>query len=101
MWILFAFGSAFFSGLTAILEKCGIQKTDSKNRFNCSNRSEDDYRLNFFMDHGFYCRLTGYYNKFVRKDMDLFNPFRFIYRRLLALLLSGIAGRTCKCCRSD
>ena len=72
-----------------------------KNRFNCSNRSEDDYRLNFFMDHGFYCRLTGYYNKFVRKDMDLFNPFRFIYRRLLALLLSGIAGRTCKCCRSD
>lgn len=29
MWILFAFGSAFFSGLTAILAKCGIQKTDS------------------------------------------------------------------------
>lgn len=29
MWILFAFGSAFFSGLTAILAKCRIQKTDS------------------------------------------------------------------------
>ena len=29
MWILFAFGSAFFSGLTAILAKCGIRKTDS------------------------------------------------------------------------
>lgn len=29
MWILFAFGSALFSGLTAILAKCGIQKTDS------------------------------------------------------------------------
>lgn len=29
MWILFAFGSAFFLGLTAILAKCGIQKTDS------------------------------------------------------------------------
>lgn len=29
MWILFAFGSAFFAGITAILAKCGIRKTDS------------------------------------------------------------------------
>ncbi len=29
MWILFAFGSALFSGLTAVLAKCGIRKTDS------------------------------------------------------------------------
>ncbi|MGM9947307.1 EamA family transporter [Floccifex sp.] len=29
MWIVFAFGSAFFAGLTSILAKCGIQKTDS------------------------------------------------------------------------
>ena len=29
MWILFAFGSAFFAGVTAVLTKCGIQKTDS------------------------------------------------------------------------
>ncbi len=29
MWILFAFLSAFFAGLTSILAKCGIQKTDS------------------------------------------------------------------------
>lgn len=29
MWILFAVGSAFFAGVTAILAKCGIQKTDS------------------------------------------------------------------------
>lgn len=29
MWILYAFGSAFFAGLTAILAKCGIRKTDS------------------------------------------------------------------------
>ena len=29
MWILFAFGSAVFAGLTAILVKCGIRKTDS------------------------------------------------------------------------
>lgn len=29
MWLVFAFGSAFFAGLTAILAKCGIKKTDS------------------------------------------------------------------------
>lgn len=29
MWILFAFGSAFFAGITAILAKIGIKKTDS------------------------------------------------------------------------
>ncbi len=29
MWILFAFGSAIFAGLTAILAKCGVRKTDS------------------------------------------------------------------------
>ena len=29
MWLLFAIGSSFFAGITAILAKCGIQKTDS------------------------------------------------------------------------
>ena len=29
MWLAFSFGSAFFAGLTAILAKCGIRKTDS------------------------------------------------------------------------
>lgn len=29
MWIAFACGSAFFAGVTAILAKCGIRKTDS------------------------------------------------------------------------
>ena len=29
MWILFAFGSALFAGLTSVLAKCGIKKTDS------------------------------------------------------------------------
>lgn len=29
MWILFAFGSAIFAGMTSILAKVGIQKTDS------------------------------------------------------------------------
>ena len=29
MWIVFAFLSALFAGLTSILAKCGIRKTDS------------------------------------------------------------------------
>lgn len=29
MWILYAFGSALFAGITSILAKCGIKKTDS------------------------------------------------------------------------
>lgn len=29
MWVVFAFGSAFFAGVTSILAKCGIRKTDS------------------------------------------------------------------------
>lgn len=29
MWILYAIGSSFFAGITAILAKCGIRKTDS------------------------------------------------------------------------
>ena len=29
MWIFFAFASALFAGLTSILAKCGIKKTDS------------------------------------------------------------------------
>lgn len=29
MWIVYAAGSSFFAGITAVLAKCGIQKTDS------------------------------------------------------------------------
>ena len=29
MWVIFALGAAFFAGLTSILAKCGIKKTDS------------------------------------------------------------------------
>lgn len=29
MWVVLAFGSALFAGLTAVLAKCGIRKTDS------------------------------------------------------------------------
>jgi len=28
-WLFYAIGSSFFAGITAILAKCGISKTDS------------------------------------------------------------------------
>lgn len=29
MWLLYAAGSAFFAGITSVLAKCGIKRTDS------------------------------------------------------------------------
>lgn len=29
MWIFYAIDSSFFAGITVVLEKCGIKKTDS------------------------------------------------------------------------
>ncbi|MFQ8833847.1 MAG: multidrug DMT transporter permease, partial [Ruthenibacterium lactatiformans] len=29
LWLLFAFGSAFFAGITAVLAKIGMEKIDS------------------------------------------------------------------------
>ena len=29
MWLIYGLGSAFFAGVTSILAKCGIRKTDS------------------------------------------------------------------------
>ena len=29
MWVMLAFASAFFAGVTSILAKCGIKETDS------------------------------------------------------------------------
>ena len=29
MWIIYAVSASFFAGITAVLAKCGIQKTDS------------------------------------------------------------------------
>lgn len=29
MWVVFAFASALFAGLTSVLAKCGIKNTDS------------------------------------------------------------------------
>lgn len=47
MWIIYAFGSALLAGLTSILAKCGIRKTDSN-----TARATDNHRIDIFMDNG-------------------------------------------------
>ena len=40
MWVIYAFGSSFFAGITAILAKIGIKNVVSKNiRDNFANES--------------------------------------------------------------
>lgn len=57
MWIAFAFGSAFFAGITSILAKCGIKK----NGFYRCDGSPDDYCFNLFVADGVYHRADGRY----------------------------------------
>ena len=54
MWILFAFGSALFAGLTAILAKCGIRNTDSK----CCDSIKNRCSVSFF--HGLWYLWSGH-----------------------------------------
>ena len=53
MWIVFAFCSALFAGLTSILAKCGIKKTDST----VATAIRTIVVLLFLMADGAYCRL--------------------------------------------
>lgn len=54
MWILYAVGSSFFAGITAILAKCGIQKTNS----NVATGDPNDCRVTFFLADGLSDRST-------------------------------------------
>ena len=91
MWIAFAFLSAFFAGITSILAKCGIKKTDS----NVATAIRT-WWFDFFMDNGFYCRFTGYYFANRLKGACFFNTVRTRDRRFLAVLLSCAAKRRYK-----
>lgn len=52
MWILFAFGSAIFSGLTTILAKCGIQ-------FNHSYCYSNNHRIDIFFNYGLLSKFSS------------------------------------------
>ena len=92
MWVLFAFASALFAGLTSILAKCGIKKTDS----NVATAIRTIVVLLFswlmvgIVDSG--ATITG----LSAKTWFFFDSFRFGYRCVLAVLFSGTADWRCQ-----
>ena len=60
MWILYAFGSAFFAGATSILAKVGVKDVDS----HVATAIRTISSIDFFMDYGIYSRITRNYRKY-------------------------------------
>lgn len=61
-----------FSGLTSVLAKCGIKKTDS----DIATALRTIVVLLFFMGHGIHCRLGKYDNSDNAEVFDFFNSIR-------------------------
>ena len=72
LWLSMAVLSAFFSGLTSVLAKCGIKKTDS----DIATALRTIVVLLFFMGHGIHCRLSKYDNSDNAEVFDFFNSIR-------------------------
>lgn len=69
MWILFAFGSALFAGLTSILAKCGI-----KIPIPIQLRRSVPLLYLFFMDHGISGWGTTRHRKCFCQNLDISDP---------------------------
>ena len=83
MWIIYALGSAFFAGLTAILAKCGIRETDSS----VATAIRTIVVLIFSWIMAILSTPPFIYLVNKHQDMDIPHTFRYCYRRFLALLL--------------
>ena len=88
MWILFAFGSALFAGLTSILAKCGIRKTDSDTA--TAIRTIVVLLFSWLMVAivGSATTITG-----LREDVGLSDPLGPRDRRVVAVLFPRAAAR--------
>ena len=84
MWIVFAFGSALFAGLTAVLAKCGIKK----DRFGCCDSCSDGDRAHLLVADGVDCRLGIYHHRDRHAIMDIPCTLGHGYRCIMALLFS-------------
>ena len=60
MWVLFAFASAFFAGVTSILAKIGVKDVDS----HVATAIRTIIVLIFFVDNGVYNWFTKYNSKY-------------------------------------
>ena len=85
MWIVLAFGSALFAGITAILAKCGIRKTDSN--VATAIRTVVVLLFSWLM-----VLLTGSHWGDWQENMAVPYPVRTCHRRVLALLFQGVAA---------
>lgn len=83
MWVIFAFASALFAGLTAILAKCGIRKTDS----DAATAIRTIVVLLFIMADGVDRGLRAHHHVSQCLDVDLPYSLGPGHRRLLAVLL--------------
>lgn len=119
MWILFAFGSALFAGLTTILAKCGIRKTDSdaatairtvivlhseKSASTASSPISEPPSVpgSCLLWRGSSCfeGQAAHAEGRVEKRAWLHLPVGSCDGRIVAMLLQGAAGRSCKRRRS-
>lgn len=87
MWILFAFGSAFFAGITAVLAKCGIKDVDS----DAATAVRTVVVLVFswvmvFVSGSEIGPISG-------KNMDVFDSLRSCNRSILAVLFQSSSAR--------
>ena len=86
MWVLFAFGSAFFAGLTAILAKCGIKKTDSDTATAIRTIVVLIFSWLMVAIVGSAASITS----LSTKNVDLSNPLGVCHRHFVAVLFPGI-----------
>ena len=88
MWVLFAFGSAMLAGLTSVLAKCGIKKTDST----VATAIRTIVVLIFSWLMVFVVGSQGDDLGHRRKDAPVSGAVRPCHRRKLAVLLQGAAA---------
>lgn len=89
MWLLFACGSALFAGITSILAKCGIRKTDST----VATAIPHHCGTSLFLAHGSDHRITESDFQYRWQDHDLPDSVRPVHRRFMAVLFQGSADR--------
>ena len=91
-WLLFAFGSAIFAGITAVLAKIGIQKVNST----LATALRTIVVFGIFLADGFSRRLPGANWADFTQDSVLSDFIGLIHRRLLAVLFPRPAIGRCQ-----
>jgi len=89
MWILFAVGSSFFAGITAILAK-------SENRFRCGDSSENDRSSSVLMADGAGHGDFFWNPQYQRRDAAVSRFVRTGDGSIVAVLFSCAPERRCQ-----